>query len=102
MDIVTVIGTVVATQKAGKLNGYKLLLVANDQTDKSTPIVAVDTVGAGVGEKVLLVRGSSARAAAGLADVPVDAAIIGIVDQIEQDGETVFDKSVPQPGTSAP
>jgi ethanolamine utilization protein EutN len=47
------------------------------------PLVAVDTVDAGVGETVLVVSGSSARMAAGLKDCPVDAAIIGIVDEVE-------------------
>jgi len=50
---------------------------------EGNPIVAVDTVDAGVGETVLVVSGSSARMASGLKDCPVDAAIIGIVDEIE-------------------
>lgn len=94
MDILTVIGTVVASQKVPQLTGYKLLLVADpDNKDpKSVATVAIDTVGAGEGERVIVVRGSSARAAAGLADVPVDAVVVGIVDQIERDGATVFKK----------
>lgn len=94
MDILTVIGTVVASQKVASLSGYKLLLVAEpDSADpKAAAIVAVDTVGAGEGERVIVVRGSSARAAAGLSDVPVDAVIVGIVDQIDKDGSTVFRK----------
>ena len=94
MDIFTVIGTVVASQKVKSLEGYKLLLVVEpDATDpQSAAIVAVDTVGAGEGERVIVVRGSSARAAVGLADVPVDAVIVGIVDQIEKDGKSVFRK----------
>jgi len=92
MDIVTVVGTVVCTRKEEKLRGYKLLLVsASDQPDGSV-LVALDTVGAGVGEKVIVVRGSSARAAANLEGTPVDAAIVGIIDHIEQDGQTVFRK----------
>ena len=46
-------------------------------------LVAIDTVDAGVGETVLIVSGSSARMAAGLKDCPVDAAIVGIIDEIE-------------------
>lgn len=94
MDIMTVIGTVVASQKVPQLQGYKLLLVADpDERDPRAPAtVAVDTVGAGEGERVVVVRGSSARAAAGLADVPVDAVIVGIVDQIDRDGQVVFRK----------
>jgi microcompartment protein CcmK/EutM len=48
--------------------------------------VAVDTVDAGVGETVLIVSGSSARMASGMKDCPVDAAIVGIVDQVEVSG----------------
>lgn len=94
MDIFTVIGTVVASQKVASLSGYKLLLVADpDNPDpRSAAIVAVDTVGAGEGERVIVVRGSSARAATGLSDVPVDAVIVGIVDQIDKNGTTVFRK----------
>ena len=97
MDIATVIGTVVASQKAEALVGHKLLLVADlDQSDESAPVVALDTVGAGEGEKVLIVRGSSARAAARLSETPVDAVIVGIVDQIDRDGQTVYRK-YPEP-----
>jgi ethanolamine utilization protein EutN len=95
MDILTVIGTVVASQKVPQLSGYKLLLVADpdEPNMRAAATVAVDTVGAGEGERVIVVRGSSARAAAGLTDVPVDAVIVGIVDQIERDGQTVYRKS---------
>lgn len=94
MDILTVIGTVVASQKAPQLSGYKLLLVADpdDKDAQSAATVAVDTVGAGEGERVMVVRGSSARAAAGLADAPVDAVIVGIVDEIDRDGKVIFRK----------
>jgi microcompartment protein CcmK/EutM len=99
MDILTVIGTVVCTRKEERLRGYKLLLVADpgNPADATDAIVALDTVGAGEGERVIVVRGSSARAAADLGNTPVDAAIVGIVDQIEQDGKTVFRKSDPTP-----
>jgi len=94
MDILTVIGTVVASQKVASLSGYKLLLVADTESSdaKAPAIVAVDTVGAGEGERVIVVRGSSARAAAGLSEVPVDAVIVGIVDQIDKDGATTYQK----------
>ena len=94
MDIVTVIGTVVCTRKEEKLRGFKLLLVSNsdDPSGGEDVTVALDTVGAGVGERVIVVRGSSARAAADLEGTPVDAAIIGIIDRIEQDGRTVYRK----------
>ena len=83
-----VVGTVVATRKDERLAGSKLLLVQPVQPDGSSrgsPLVAVDTVDAGVGERVLVVGGSSARMAEGLTDRPVDAAIVGIVDTVDTD-----------------
>ena len=94
MEILIVAGTVVATQKSASLQGYKLLLVVDpDSGPDGQPIVALDTVGAGEGERVLVVRGSSARLAANLERVPVDAAIVGIVDQIDRDSREIFRKS---------
>ncbi len=81
-------GTVVATRKDEKLEGRKLLLVKvvdPETRAESGYVIAVDTVGAGAGETVICVAGSSARMAAGLKDHPVDAAIIGIVDSVELD-----------------
>jgi microcompartment protein CcmK/EutM len=100
MDIVTVVGTVVCTRKEEKLRGYKLLLVSKPDDPAGDILVALDTVGAGVGERVIVVRGSSARAAADLEGTPVDAAIIGIIDHIEQEGETVFQKGTGEPHSS--
>ena len=85
MLLAKVIGTVVATRKDDRLVGHKLLLVqpADPHGKPSgTPLVAVDTVDAGSGETVLIVSGSSARMAANLADTPVDAAIVGVVDSV--------------------
>src|SRR6202043_3248904 len=86
-----VVGTVVATRKDPRLVSSKLL-VARPMDPRGKPegnyLVAIDTVDAGVGETVLIVSGSSARMAAGLKDCPVDAAIVGIIDEIEID-ETV-------------
>ena len=81
-----VVGTVVATRKDERLMGAKLLLVrAIDPhgKDEATHMVAVDTVDAGLNDRVLVVTGSSARMAAGLKDTPVDAAIVGVVDTVE-------------------
>ena len=81
-----VVGTVVATRKDARLVSNKLMVVRPvDPRGKAEGqyLVAVDTVDAGVGETVLVVSGSSARMASGLKDCPVDAAIIGIVDQVE-------------------
>jgi ethanolamine utilization protein EutN len=90
MQVGTVVGTVVSTQKHPKLHGAKLLLVQPelpDGTAKGTPVLAVDSVGAGVGERVLLViEGKAAGDALGRKGAPVDAAIVGIVDQLETNG----------------
>ncbi len=86
MIIARVIGTVVATRKDERLSGAKLLLVRPitlQGEDESSYLVAIDTVGAGVREKVLVVSGSSARLAEGMKDRPVDAAIVGIIDTVE-------------------
>ena len=90
MILAKVVGTVVATRKDERLVSRKLLLVRpTDPSGKpyGNHLVAVDTVDAGVGETVLIVRGSSARMASGMKDCPVDAAIVGIVDAIDlEDG----------------
>jgi len=81
-----VVGTVVATRKDARLVSNKLMVVRPvDPRGKAEGhyLVAVDTVDAGVGETVLVVSGSSARMASGLKDCPVDAAIVGIVDEVE-------------------
>ena len=81
-----VVGTVVATRKDPRLVSSKLLVVRPidpRRKPEGNYLVAVDTVDAGVGETVLVVGGSSARMASGLQDCPVDAAIVGIVDEIE-------------------
>jgi microcompartment protein CcmK/EutM len=86
MILAKVVGTVVATRKDERLLSAKLLISRPmDPSGKpeGTYLVAVDTVDAGVGETVLIVSGSSARMASGLKDCPVDAAIIGVIDQIE-------------------
>lgn len=89
MQVAKVIGNIWATRKEEKLSGLKLLLVKpvnvlDGEADK-TPIVAADIIGAGVGETVIIVGGSSARNAAGDGTVPVDATVVGIVDDLEID-----------------
>lgn len=83
MIIGTVVGSVVSTRKHDALVGNKLLVVKPLQTtsDGHGKIVAVDVVGAGVGEVVLVATGSSARYACDNKNAPVDAAIVGIVDE---------------------
>ena len=86
MLIARILGTVVASQKDERLKGKKLLIVRPvnlDGTDASGYVVAVDTVGAGYHERVLVVAGSSARLAEGMKDVPVDAAIVGVIDTVD-------------------
>ncbi|UAL47356.1 EutN/CcmL family microcompartment protein [Sutcliffiella horikoshii] len=96
MIIAKVTGSIVATTKAEKLKGKKLLIVTPlDMTtieEEGKPLVAIDTVGSGVGEVVLIVSGSSARQTEITNGVPVDAAIVGIVDQIELNGSLTFSK----------
>jgi ethanolamine utilization protein EutN len=87
MQIARVVGTVVATQKHRKFEGAKLLLVQPlnaDDSARGAPLLAVDGVGAGVGEKVLVVlEGRAAGDAIGKKAAPVDAAIVGIVDHVD-------------------
>src|SRR5439155_16944372 len=86
MQIARVIGTVVSTQKHRKFEGAKLLLVQPlniDDTPRGTALLAIDGVGAGVDEKVLVVlEGRAAGEALGKKAAPVDAAIIGIIDVV--------------------
>ena len=86
MQIARVIGTVVSTQKHRKFEGAKLLLVQPlniDDTPRGTALLAIDGVGAGVDEKVLVVlEGRAAGEALGKKTAPVDAAIIGIIDTV--------------------
>jgi ethanolamine utilization protein EutN len=96
MMICKVVGSIVSTTKAEKLKGKKLLIVQpldmKTIEDDGKPLVAIDTVGSGVGEVVLLVSGSSARQTEITNGVPADAAIVGIVDQIEIHGSLTFKK----------
>ena len=91
MQIARVIGTVVSTQKHGKFEGAKLLLVqpiTPDDKPRGTALLAIDGVGAGVHEKVLIVlEGRAAGEALGRKAAPVDAAIVGIIDHVDVDGD---------------
>jgi ethanolamine utilization protein EutN len=90
MQIARVVGTVVATQKHGKFEGAKLLLVQPlnvDDSPRGPALLAVDGVGAGVHEKVLVVlEGRAAGEALGRKAAPVDAAIVGIIDRVDVEG----------------
>ena len=97
MRLSRVIGDVVSTTKNEKLEGFKLLLVqpVDPLTLKACgdPVVAVDTVGAGEGEVVIFVAGSSARMTSMTHERPVDSAIIGIIDYVDVGGERTFAKA---------
>lgn len=89
MIIAMVVGNVWATRKEDSLNGLKFMVVQRvplGSDDKNKGFVAVDCVGAGIGEKVLIATGSAARRALGDDSIPVDAAIVGIIDDAKGEG----------------
>jgi ethanolamine utilization protein EutN len=99
MFVAKVTGSVVATQKVDSMVGRKLLVVEPYRIDadsrdqlKTTgrTFVAVDTVGAGEGEFVLITQGSSARLTPETKNLPIDTVIVGIVDNVQVDGREVF------------
>jgi ethanolamine utilization protein EutN len=92
MFLARVIGSVVSTKKDETMRGQKLLLLRPMLVDEAKPakfragtntIVAVDSLGAGSGDLVLFCQGSSARQASGMKTLPVDAAVVGLVDSVE-------------------
>jgi len=96
MIICQVIGSVVSTAKTPAMEGFKLLLVSKmDISLKPTEdqLVAVDTVGAGPGELVLVTTGSSSRQTLTTEDKPVDSLITGIIDYVEANGELIYNKT---------
>jgi ethanolamine utilization protein EutN len=101
MFLAKVTGSIVATQKVDGMRGQKLLVVEPFRLDSEThtklvttgrSFVSVDTLGAGVGEMVLITQGSSARFTPETKELPVDTVIIGIVDRVDAAGNCVFDK----------
>lgn len=95
-----VIGSVVSTKKDASMRGRKLLMVRPMLVDPEDPsrfkpgsntIVAVDTLGAGEGELVMFSQGSSARQAEGLKALPVDAAIVGLIDTVSIEGKKTYE-----------
>ncbi len=99
MFLARITGSLISTQKVASMVGQKLLIVEPlrvDEKDQSSlkptgrSFVVVDTVGAGEGEVVLCVQGSSARYTPETKSLPVDAAIIGIVDQVQVAAKTIF------------
>ena len=101
MFVAKVTGSVVATQKVDSMVGHKLLVVEpyrleaderNGLVTTGRTFVAVDTVGAGEGEFVLICQGSSARLTPETKNLPIDSVIIGIVDTVHVDQQCVFNR----------
>lgn len=99
MFLAKVEGSVVATKKDANMSGRKLLILRPQLVDDKDPtrfkpgsntVVAVDSVGAGIGELVMFCQGSSARLATGLREAPVDAVVIGIVDVVDVLGKQIY------------
>jgi len=95
MQFALVLGNVVCTTKDPKVPKEKMLLVQPldiNWKEKGSPLVAIDAVGAGEGELVLIVSGSSARQTEITQNKPVDATVMAIVDYVEKEGKIIFDK----------
>lgn len=101
MFVAKVTGSLVSTQKVDTMVGHKLLIVEPYRLEPEQrrsivttgrTFVAVDTVGAGVGDYVLITQGSSARLTPQTGKMPVDTVIIGIVDNMHVDGSTVYSR----------
>ena len=101
MFVAKVTGSVVATQKVDSMKGHKLLIVEPYRIEAGSrdrlittgrTFVAVDTVGAGEGEFVLICQGSSARLTPETKNLPIDTVIIGIVDIVRVDQTSVFSR----------
>ena len=105
MMIAKVTGSLVATQKTATMTGHKMLVVEPYRLDPKSRdalvttgrvLVAVDTVGAGEGEFVLVTQGSSARLTPETKNLPVDTVIIGIIDTVSVGQARVYDKETHQ------
>jgi microcompartment protein CcmK/EutM len=101
MFIAKVTGSVVSTQKVGELVGHKLMVVEPYRLDAESrktlattgrTFIAVDTIGSGVGEFVLIAQGSSARLTEETKHMPIDALIVGIIDSVHVENACVFDR----------
>jgi len=95
MKLGRIVGTVVSTTKDEKVDGLKLYVVRDlsmEMADKDSFVIAADSVGAGVGEVVLYASGSSARQTKATDGRPIDACVMGIVDQIDIANTLVYNK----------
>ena len=83
MIIGKVVGSLFSTRKSDKLVGNKFMIVEPVESMRNTGsrLVAIDIIGAGIGEYVLVAQGSAARIGCDMADAPIDAAIVGIIDE---------------------
>ena len=102
MFIAQVTGSVVATQKTAAMTGHKMLVVEPYRLDEKSrtrlvstgrTFIAVDTLGAGEGQFVLVTQGSSARLTPETKSLPIDAFVIGLIDSVRVDGTDVFCRS---------
>jgi ethanolamine utilization protein EutN len=101
MFVALVTGSVVATQKAESMTGHKLLVVEPYRLEEKSrdrlvstgrTFIAVDTLGAGEGQFVLVTQGSSARLTPETKSLPIDAVVIGLVDTVRIEGKEIFKK----------
>ncbi|MGB1926972.1 MAG: EutN/CcmL family microcompartment protein [Rubripirellula sp.] len=101
MFVAKVTGSVVSTQKVASMTGHKLLVVEPYRLDEKKrnslvttgrTFIAVDTLGSGEGDFVLITQGSSARLTPETKTLPIDAVIIGVVDQVHIDKQEVFSR----------
>lgn len=101
MFVAKVTGSLVSTQKVDSMKGFKLLIVepyrieAKDRKSIVTTgrtFVAVDTLGAGIGDFVILTQGSSARLTPETKTLPIDAVVVGIVDKVQVDDSNVYSR----------
>jgi ethanolamine utilization protein EutN len=101
MFVAKVTGSLVSTQKVGTMVGHKLLVVEPYRLEPGQraslittgrTFVAVDTLGAGEGEMVLITQGSSARFTPETKNMPIDTLVIGIIDQVHVDSQCVFSR----------
>jgi microcompartment protein CcmK/EutM len=99
MFIARVTGSVVSTQKADSMIGQKLLIVEPFRLDEKSrsqlvttgrTFIAVDTLGAGIDDFVLVVQGSSARLTPETSKLPIDAAVIGIIDSVTIEKQSIY------------
>jgi microcompartment protein CcmK/EutM len=101
MFVALVTGSIVATQKTASMTGHKMLVVEPYRLDEKKrdrlvstgrTFIAVDTLGAGEGQFVLVTQGSSARLTPETKSLPIDAVIIGLVDTVRIEGKEIFKK----------